>query len=143
MANSKARLRATVPVVTYIYRGFEIVLDKRTGRYYTQYGSFDSLSRANKDIDSHFRGGATPKALPPELRNPIGSLPRYKVIHCRAKGACTKDKVIARIDRAKYPGWHVPMEVIMAKTRRHYKRYHPVLFKRSIAKGVKTRAKRN
>lgn len=65
---------------------------------------------------------------------PEGKVPRYKLIHC------TKcERLIARIDRSKFAGWHVPPEVIMAKTRAHYKKYHPVLFRRSVQKGVASR----
>jgi len=51
---------------------------------------------------------------------PKGQVPRYKVIRCK-----TCDGVIARFDRSKYPGEHVPVDAIMKRTRRHYKDKHP------------------
>jgi hypothetical protein len=71
---------------------------------------------------------------------PIGKkLPRYKVIRCNA----TKERhLITRIDRDKYPRRHVPVDVIFKAIRRHYKKYHPVLFKRMIRKAQYTKRKR-
>ena len=67
---------------------------------------------------------------------PVGKVPRYKLIHCRVRSC---GRLIARIDRSKYPGWHVPVEDIMSKTRQHYKSYHPRKFQESIKKGVQKR----
>jgi len=53
---------------------------------------------------------------------PKGDLARYKVIHCETCG-----KIIARFDRKKY-SWHVPKDVILKATRRHYKKHHPKKF---------------
>ena len=50
-----------------------------------------------------------------------------ETIHCSRCGKAIKVKDFA--DR-------------MAKLREHYKKVHPVLFKRSIKKGVKTRSKK-
>ena len=61
-------MKPTIPVVSYIYRGFEIVLNKKDGRYYTQYGNYDSLVRATRNIDSHFRD-CVPTLLPPKFRD--------------------------------------------------------------------------
>lgn len=70
-------------------------------------------------------------------------LPRYKIIHCSACEKRLGRKVaIARFDRKKYKGWHVPAEEILAATRRHYKKHHPTLFRRMIKKGVKNRTGR-
>ena len=67
------KVRATIPVVSYIYRGYEIVLDRKSGLYHTQYGKFDSMNRAMRDIDTHFQEGGKP--LPPKFRNPIKHCP--------------------------------------------------------------------
>ena len=60
-------------------------------------------------------------------------VPRWKEIRCRTCGG-----LIRRFDRSRYAG-HVPAEVILAATRKHYKEHHPGKFRASIKKGVKTR----
>ena len=65
---------------------------------------------------------------------PVGTVPRYKIVHCKVCG-----EVIHRFDRTKFPGHHVPVEAIMTETRRHYKFKHPQKFQESIKKGVRTR----
>jgi hypothetical protein len=62
-----------------------------------------------------------------------GPVPRWKEIRCRTCG-----ETIRRFDRSRYAG-HVPAEVILAATRKHYKEHHPGKFRASIRKGVKTR----
>jgi len=49
------KLRATRPIVIYTYRDYEIILDKKSGLYCTQHGKFDSMIRAMRDIDNHFK----------------------------------------------------------------------------------------
>ena len=70
---------------------------------------------------------------------PKGKVERYKIIHYTT---CEGNKVIARFDRSRYPNWHVPADIIMARIRRHYKKHHPEEFKEMTKKGVRTRAKR-
>lgn len=67
---------------------------------------------------------------------PKGDVTRWKEIRCRVRGC---GAVIKRFDRSKYPGWHVPTEDIFKAIRSHRKRNHQWSFRRSIAKGVKTR----
>lgn len=71
---------------------------------------------------------------------PKQKLPRYKVIRCRHKAH--PGKQIARFDRARYPGRHVPADVILGRIRRHYKREHPGAFRKSIRKALRTKRKK-
>ena len=63
-------------------------------------------------------------------------LPRYKVIRCRATKSA---HVIARFDRNKYPGKHVPAEDILSAIRRHYKKHHPKKFAQMVRKAEYSR----
>jgi len=67
---------------------------------------------------------------------PVGEVSRYKEIHCKKCG-----KLIKRFDRSKYADWHVPPAEILSAIRKHYKKEHPITFRRSIKKGVKARSK--
>lgn len=70
---------------------------------------------------------------------PIGKkLPRYKTIRCTQP----QRHVIARFDRKKYKGGHVPVGDIFAAIRRHYKRHHPAKFKQMVRKAKYARKKK-
>lgn len=65
---------------------------------------------------------------------PRNEVSRYKEVYC---SQC--HKLIHRFDRSKYKGWHVPADIILSKTREHYRDCHPRKFRESIKRGVAKR----
>jgi len=57
-----------------------------------------------------------------------------KIIHCKTCG---------RIILKKSPGKSYPKDVILSFTRRHYKKFHPIQFRRMIEAGRRKRALKN